>query len=147
MERERRENTTLFCYLSAGIVSIIGNLYLVAEAPLKLHNYAVTCVFIIAKVYLCLSKKNCHYAAVISFLSSIYLICIYVLNDVPENWFCITLYFLTVLPCAPIALSLTDLWHQIILVVLIIQLLFLVISMLTCWIELVWKSSSEQRDT
>ncbi|MBR0229979.1 MAG: hypothetical protein IJL94_01180 [Erysipelotrichaceae bacterium] len=115
-------------YIIAFVISVAANLELLAEAPLKFYHFLAAFIFMAAKTYISLSRKHWRYSACLSFCASLFLICIYVMNDVPEMWLFVTLYVLTCIPCAPIAMSLAQSWRQIVLILLIIQLIFLALS-------------------
>ena len=90
-------------YFLTVIVAAIGNLYLIAEAPVRWYNWLFTGVFMLAKTLFCVSEKKSKFSVwvtLVAFLAALYACIIFSVGS--NNYFAHTsadlMYLITYLP-------------------------------------------------
>ena len=122
-----------FIYFVTFIATLIVNLYLVAEAPLRWYNYFVSSLFLMAKICFDFSKTKVRYALwinLITFLVSVYVYAVMVgkINNYYVNTLATALYLPNCLPYAPFLSFFSDSKSTYLKSIVVVHFLFLLIS-------------------
>lgn len=104
MTNSKKSEMVTILYFVTFIVALFSNINMIAEAPVKLYNYVVTVLFLLAKMWFCVSKEKNRYSVWINlafFLAAAYVL---IFSDNTDNEFLFSLAMALYVPvCVPYA--------------------------------------------
>lgn len=103
MTNSKKSEMVTILYFVTFIVALFSNINMIAEAPVKLYNYVVTVLFLLAKMWFCVSKEKNRYSV---WINLAFFLAAYVLifSDNTDNGFLFSLAMALYVPvCVPYA--------------------------------------------
>ena len=95
MTNSKKSEMVTILYFVTFIVALFSNINMIAEAPVKLYNYVVTVLFLLAKMWFCVSKEKNRYSVWINlafFLAAAYVITLIMDFYLVWQWLCMYLF-------------------------------------------------------
>lgn len=134
MTNSKKSEMVTILYFVTFIVALFSNISMIAEAPVKLYNYVVTVLFLLAKMWFCVSKEKNRYSIWINlavFIASVYVL-IFIDNASVKFIFCLAmaLYLPVSVPYAPIIIFINNITGSLLVSIIAMHLVFLGISII-----------------
>jgi len=134
MTNSKKSEMVTILYFVTFIVALFSNINMIAEAPVKLYNYVVTVLFLLAKIWFCVSKEKNRYSVWINlavFIASVYVL-IFIDNASVKFIFCLAmaLYLPVCVPYAPIIIFINNITGSLLVSIIAMHFVFLGISII-----------------
>ena len=136
MTNSKKSEMVTILYFVTFIIALFSNINMIAEAPVKLYNYVVTVLFLVAKIRYCLSKEKNRYSVWINLAAFLAAVFVLIFSDNIDNGFtymlAMALYVPVGVPYAPVLLLLLGSNNNKVLpmIIVLMHLVFLGVSII-----------------
>ena len=136
MTNSKKSEMVTILYFVTFIVALFSNINMIAEAPVKLYNYVVTVLFLLAKMWFCVSKEKNRYSVWINLATFLAAVFVLIFSDNIDNGFAyslaMALYVPVGVPYAPVLLLLLGSNNNKVLpmIIVLMHLVFLGVSVI-----------------
>ena len=93
MTNSKKSEMVTILYFVTFIVALFSNINMIAEAPVKLYNYVVTVLFLLAKMWFCISMEKNKYSVWINLATFLAAVFVLIFSDNIDNGFALLYSF------------------------------------------------------